>query len=77
MHPVVIAATIWGHNWKEKNVLASYCDNAAAVVIVNYSSARNVQAMQLRHCLAYHIFECVVHRLGNQGHQYQLAFWTP
>ncbi len=31
----------------------AYCDNTAAVAIVNSGSAKNGQAMQLRQCLAY------------------------
>ncbi len=49
---IAIAAAIWGQEWRGKYVLA-YCDNTAAVAIVNSGSAKNGQAMQLRRCLAY------------------------
>ncbi len=50
--PIVIAALVWGRNWRGKTVLAQ-CDNSATVAIVNSGTSKNPQAMQLRRCLAY------------------------
>ena len=50
--PIVIAALIWGHEWKGETILAR-CDNAVVVAIVNSGSSRNPQAMHLRRCLAF------------------------
>ncbi len=50
--PVVLAAAIWGANWKGKSVLAQ-CDNTAAVACINSGTSRNPYAMQLRRCLSY------------------------
>ena len=50
--PIVIAAVMWGKEWKGEAVLAR-CDNAAVVAIVNSGTSRNPQAMHLRRCLAF------------------------
>lgn len=50
--PIVVAATIWGKDWRGKTVLAQ-CDNTAVVAIVNSGASRNPEAMQLRRCLAF------------------------
>ena len=50
--PIVIAALVWGQNWRGRLILAR-CDNSATVAIVNSGTSRNRQAMQLRRCLAY------------------------
>ena len=50
--PIVIAALMWGQEWKGMLVQVR-CDNAAVVAIVNSGSSRNSQAMHLRRCLAF------------------------
>ena len=44
--PIVIAALMWGQEWKGMLVRVR-CDNAAVVAIVNSGSSRNSQAMHL------------------------------
>ena len=50
--PIVIAALMWGQEWKGL-VVRARCDNTAVVAIVNSGSSRNPQAMHLRRCLAF------------------------
>ncbi len=50
--PIVIAAAVWGSEWKGKTVKA-WCDNTAVVSIVNHGSSRNKEAMHLARCLAF------------------------
>ncbi len=50
--PIVLAAMIWGHMWKGQ-VVRARCDNTAVVAIVNSSTSRNPQAMNLVRCLSF------------------------
>ena len=50
--PIVVAAAIWGREWRSQTVLAR-CDNMAVVAIVNSGSCREREAMHLRRCLAF------------------------
>ena len=50
--PIVIAAAIWGHQWRGKRVKV-HCDNMAVVYIVNHGSSKNPDAMHLARCLAF------------------------
>ena len=50
--PIVLAAAIWGPDWKGKTV-KSRCDNAAVVAIINSGSSRVQEAMHLMRCLAF------------------------
>ena len=49
---MVIAAIVWGSEWKGKSVLIQ-CDNEAVVSIVNSGSSKNKEAMCLMRCLAF------------------------
>ena len=50
--PIVVAAIMWGENWRGRSVLAR-CDNAAVVGIINSGSSRNPKAMHLMRCLTF------------------------
>ena len=50
--PIVLAAAVWGKEWKGKCVM-SYCDNAAVVVIINKGDSKEPEAMHLVRCLAF------------------------
>ena len=50
--PIVLAAAVWGSNWKGRNVM-SHCDNAAVVVILNKGDGKDPVAMHLVRCLAF------------------------
>ena len=50
--PIVLAAAMWGPEWRGKTILA-LCDNSAVVAIVNKGSSTNREAMQLMRCLAF------------------------
>ncbi len=50
--PIIIAAAVWGHNWKGKTIRAR-CDNAAVVSIVNSGTSRVHEAMHLMRCLTF------------------------
>lgn len=66
--PIVLAAALWGHQWKGKTVRAR-CDNAAVVSIINTGSSRAKEAMHLMRCLSfiaakYEFFMCATHIRG-------------
>ena len=48
--PILIAATIWGAEWKGRKVL-SHCDNSAVVAVVKTRSCKDKTLMQLLRCL--------------------------
>ncbi len=48
--PIVIAAVIWGAQWKGKRVLAQ-CDNTAVVAVLNTRYAKDVVLMRILRCL--------------------------
>ena len=50
--PIVLAAVVWGGEWKGKCVM-SYCENTAVVAIVNKGDCREAEAMHLFRCLAF------------------------
>ena len=50
--PIVLAAAVWGKEWKGKCVM-SYCDNAAVVAIINKGDSKEPEAMHLVRCLAF------------------------
>ena len=50
--PIVLAAAVWGNNWKGRNVM-SYCDNAAVVAILSKGDCKEPQAMHLMRYLAF------------------------
>ena len=50
--PIVIAAIVWGQEWRGQAVLFK-CDNMAVLSIIDSGSSRNPQAMQLSRCLAF------------------------
>ena len=50
--PIVLAAAVWGREWKGKCVM-SYCDNSAVVAIVNKGDSKEPEAMHLLRCLAF------------------------
>ena len=50
--PIMLAAAVWGNNWKGRNVM-SYCDNAAVVAILSKGDCKEPQAMHLMRCLAF------------------------
>lgn len=50
--PIVLAAAVWGHQWKGKTIRAR-CDNAAVVSIINSGSSRVLEAMHVMRCLAF------------------------
>lgn len=47
--PIVLAAAVWGDQWKGKTVRAE-CDNEAVVAIINQG---NQEVMHLMRCLAF------------------------
>ncbi len=50
--PIVVAAVLWGRDWKGRMVLAR-CDNSAVVSIIGKGSSRDREAMHLARCLAF------------------------
>ena len=50
--PIVLAAAVWGADWKGKNVMA-LCDNAAVVATINKGSCKEPESMHLMRCLAF------------------------
>ena len=50
--PIVIAAAVWGPNWKGLTVRAM-CDNSAVVAAINSGTSRAQEAMHLLRCLAF------------------------
>ena len=48
--PVVFACSVWGSQWSVQTVQA-YCDNEAAVVVLNTGYSRDPQIMHLLRCL--------------------------
>ena len=50
--PIVLAAAVWGREWKGKCVM-SYCDNAAVVAIINKGDSKEPEAMHLVRCLSF------------------------
>ena len=50
--PIVLAAAVWGKEWKGKCVM-SYCDNAAVVAIINKGDSKEPEAMHLVRGLAF------------------------
>ena len=48
--PVVLACSVWGSQWSGQTVQA-YCDNEAAVVVLNTGYSRDPQIMHLLRCL--------------------------
>ena len=60
--PIVIAAAIWGPQWRGKMVCAR-CDNGAVVAVLQSRSSRDTDLMQLLRCLWF--FEAL--------HQFQLV----
>ena len=49
--PVVIAAVVWGEEWRGKNIRV-WCDNIASVSNINQGSSTNRDVMHLARCLA-------------------------
>ncbi len=54
--PIVIAAALWGPEWRGQTVMA-WCDNAAVVTIVTKGQSRDKEAMHLTRCLAFMLAE--------------------
>ena len=52
MVPIVIAAAVWGPQWKGKTVMAQ-CDNSAVVTIISNGTSRDQDIMHLMRCLAF------------------------
>ncbi len=50
--PIVVAAALWGSEWRGQTVLAR-CDNAAVVAIINKGKSKDKEAMHLARCLAF------------------------
>lgn len=50
--PIVLAAAVWGYQWKGLTVNAR-CDNAAVVAIVNRGTSHEPEAMHLLRCLSF------------------------
>ena len=50
--PIVIAAAIWGLQWRGSTVQV-LCDNAAVVSILNSNTSRDKEVMHLLRCLAF------------------------
>ena len=50
--PIVIAAAVWGRQWRGQTVMIR-CDNMAVVSVINHGSCRNPDAMHLARCLAF------------------------
>ena len=51
--PIVMAAAIWGSQWKGCFV-TNHCDNEAVVAVVNSRSSRNRHLMHLLRCLCFY-----------------------
>ena len=49
---MVIAAVVWGPQWKGKTVMAQ-CDNSAVVTIINNGFSHDQDIMHLMRCLAF------------------------
>ena len=52
MIPIVMAAALWGHLWKEKSV-RFWSDNLAVVALINSGSSRENTLMHLMCCLTF------------------------
>ena len=52
MVPIIIAAIIWGHNWKGGQIVARY-DNIAVVTALSNRSCKNTSIMQMLRKLFY------------------------
>ncbi len=50
--PIVIAAVVWGEQWKGSTIKA-WCDNSAVVATIRTGSCKEKRAMHLRRCLAF------------------------
>ncbi len=50
--PIVLAAAVWGRNWKGATIRCK-CDNAAVVAIVNSGRSKMDRAMHLMRCLSF------------------------
>ena len=48
--PIVVAVTVWGHQWQGRTVRC-LCDNAAIVTIIRSGSSKDPSAMHLLRCL--------------------------
>ncbi len=51
MLPIVVAAAVWGHRWKDGRILAR-CDNTAVVAAINAGACKERWSMHLLRCLA-------------------------
>ena len=50
--PITLAAALWGRNWSGHSVQV-WCDNEAAVNIINQNSSKDLDASHLLRCLAF------------------------
>ncbi len=50
--PIVVAAAVWGRQWRGLTILAR-CDNMAVVATIRSGSCKEAHAMHLRRCLAF------------------------
>ena len=50
--PITIAAAVWGPQWRGHTVQV-WCDNDAAVTMINQGSSKDLEAMHLVRCLAF------------------------
>jgi len=50
--PIVIAAALWGRRWSGQTVQV-WCDNEAAVSIINTGTSMDLEALHLMRCLAF------------------------
>ena len=51
--PIVMAAAVWGHNWKGSSITC-YCDNQTVVAVMNSRSSRDRHLMHLLRCLFFY-----------------------
>ena len=51
--PIVMAAAVWGHQWKGCQV-TSYCDNMAVVAVLHTRTSRDKHLMHLLRCLFFY-----------------------
>ena len=52
--PIVLAAAVWGKEWKGKTVRCR-CDNAAVVAILRSNSSKHPLVMHLLRCLSFFV----------------------
>ena len=52
MLPIVVAAAVWGQQWRGLTVRAR-CDNVSVVATIKSGSCKEAHTMHLRRCLAY------------------------